>query len=1481
MRRHAKAPSAGSTSGTGSSRVLIGRALATRGASGDTGGSGASSGRLLIGVFSALALLLALALTPSGAAAAETHLRLGFSPITGSGSGVTIEAPSGLAVDEASGNVFLNDGGANNVVDIFGDEGGAPVGLAPPFQIAGFAFNGEPSGAAIDNSATSPSKGTLYVTDVVNQRLKKFTRNAGTEAYEAAGELSTSSGPALGEVLGVAVDADGNVFVADYGSSSVIEFSPAGVQLARINTSAGVGTPSAVAVDSAGDLFVQGYSSSDVVKYPVNGSGEIESAVFTPVASGSTGIAVDAGANRLYVALGDRVSQYSAATLAFQGSFGADLPLHTARVAVNSATGRIYVSDAAAANIVVFGPPVILPGATVGGATNLTPTKATLSGSVNPDNLAVTDCAFEYLTEAEYEENGNSYAGVNAPLTQACEGTIPTDSSDHPVTVALTGLSGGTTYHFRLSASNVNGTNHSDDETFSSSEAAVTRDATDNSGTKATLNGAVFPDNVAVTECKFEYGTTTAYGSSIPCEETVPADEDEHPVTAGLTNLQPNGTTYHFRLVVVNGSGTVNGADRSFTTPDTVVTGAASDIVAQAATVNGTVKTDGVPLTECKFEYGPTASYGASADCVPPFGSIPNDSAFHPVSADLGGLDVNSTYHFRLVAANANGPISGGDESFTTSGPPQIVEEVATNVEKTTATLQAKINPSGFATTYYFEWGTDDSYGNRVPLTEDPAIGSGSAPVLVTADISGLQEATEYHFHVIAVNSAGTIPGPDREFATLNAAGLPDNRRFELVSPPEKKPQGAVTFELGNFFVISQVAEDGQAVAFPLLGGLAGTDAGGDSSFRAQRSSTGWSSHKISPPSLVPAPTGGLLGNATPGLVVYNSPSLSCSLVNTFNPLTDDTPAADVELGLYNLYSRSSGGTYRLITNTVPGNPGINPLGSGFPASAIVAGASPDCSRVYFLSEYDYLPNASGLYEWNDGTLHDAGRLPNGAVPVHPIAPPGVTGEITVALGGEYGLQAGSRANSVSRDGSRFFFTAASNEPETSDTPAVFVREDGNTVEVSRKAPGGTASSLGAHYETASPDGSHVFFTATYGLTANSSNGPADSCSNVELRDVELGKAKACDLYDYDVDTGELKNLSADTNVADTNGAMVDGVVAVSHDGSSVYFSARGQLVPGAGKTYAENVADASSQHGSSNLYLARDGELLYVATVGESDLNSNGANVLIRASGGTSETTPDGDYLVFASDANVTGYDSGGANEAYRYSAATHKTECISCRLDGLPSMGYDPRFLGGQSPLLPSFPSAPTRQSQPRKMSDDGSRVFFTMPDVLAPGAVGGINNIYEWENGQISFLASGIPKPFIGADFESTELYGISNSGDDVFIHSPARLDAHDTDSVQDIYDIRVDGGFAPPPPPPTPCDPAADQCQGTPEPPPAVSSATSAGFSGPGNPPAPELKKCGKGKVFKHGKCRKKPHKKAKHHKHSKQRRTANTNHGGAK
>jgi hypothetical protein len=81
----------------------------------------------------------------------------------------------------------------------------------------------------------------------------------------------------------------------------------------------------------------------------------------------------------------------------------------------------------------------------------------------------------------------------------------------------------------------------------------------------ATLNATVNPNGGGITECKFEYGSTS-YGSSVTCSPMPGSGTSPVAVSASVSSLSPN-MTYHFRVVAKNASGTSPGSDLTFKTP--------------------------------------------------------------------------------------------------------------------------------------------------------------------------------------------------------------------------------------------------------------------------------------------------------------------------------------------------------------------------------------------------------------------------------------------------------------------------------------------------------------------------------------------------------------------------------------------------------------------------------------------------------------------------------------------------------------------------------------------------------------------------------------------------------------------------------------------------------------------------------------------------------------------------------------------------
>jgi hypothetical protein len=104
------------------------------------------------------------------------------------------------------------------------------------------------------------------------------------------------------------------------------------------------------------------------------------------------------------------------------------------------------------------------------------------------------------------------------------------------------------------------------------------------------------------------------------------------------------------------------GAAWVFVSGPGVETGSASEVKPTSAKLGATVDPN-EESSECDFEYGTTTAYGKTAACSPQPGSGASPVA---VSASLGGLSANTTYHFRIAASNPSGTSHGADQTFTT-----------------------------------------------------------------------------------------------------------------------------------------------------------------------------------------------------------------------------------------------------------------------------------------------------------------------------------------------------------------------------------------------------------------------------------------------------------------------------------------------------------------------------------------------------------------------------------------------------------------------------------------------------------------------------------------------------------------------------------------------------------------------------------------------------------------------------------------------
>ena len=1051
--------------------------------------------------------------------------------------------------------------------------------------------------------------------------------------------------------------------------------------------------------------------------------------------------------------------------------------------------------------------------------------------------------------------------------------------------------------------------------------------------TGAVLPGTIKPEDHEITECRFEYeqdnGLPPVYDEQVACQQSpaeinASSNNGSEPVfvSAELSNLTPR-SKYHARLSVSTAAASSLGAGVEFlTTVAAVTTGGATEVTETSTVLRGTVNPEGQEVVECRFGYeseyafGFGGFYGERVSCEQSVAEInalgKGGTGTVAVSAKLTSLSPRQNYGARLVIVTATGVSRSAGIEFYTRATPDIAEQSTTNVTSTEATVRASIESGGLSANYRVEYGTTGSYGSN---TQEVSIGAPRFPVTVEVPLHNLDPGVEYHFRVIAMNALGSGMGADSTFITTGNVGpassvLPDGRVEELVSPAEgsQSVYDQQTGETGNFeedLVSSEpvrAAVNGDAVVY---GGEPSSDEGNGAFGRGQanqilatRSVSGWSAHDVTPATT----------NAN-DQYVYFSADLTTGLLISDVPVPSASPTAPP--GCFGLYSLHEGGYHALFTETttahkcgIPRPGGMTNSGSHVLFSTIAAltpGSHPAGPEG---AEERPERREENLYDSVAGSVRQVNILPDGEpeqVPTASFGAPATEGENFPDL-----------TDDISTDGTRVFWSTSIHSKETGSEgyglvpKALYVREndampqspighggecldsgDACTIQVDAGEPAcvkaGECESGGGRFWGASSDGSRVFFTDCAKLTADSTAVPGKQC--VRLVDdsnqpypISLGS----DLYEYNLDTGELTDLTVDHNGAPLN-ADVQGVVGISEGGDYVYFVAGGALSRGAqtreceqnevqGEEQAEEMKEEKQgvvpAHHGCNLYVWHDGEISFIGTLLYADNSLNpifgsGASPRGDWRGSMGErlaqVTPDGRTLVFTSTSRLTGYENRGFREVFTYDAVDKVIECASCDPSGAPpSVGS----ASGIGAFLPSVHLLYGAAYMGRMISNDGSRVFFETRQPLVPWDANGLQDVYEWERGGSGSCHSDVKEGCIyllsgGQSGDNSYLLDDDATGDNVFFTSREKLVPQANGKIV-LYDARVDGGF-----PETSAACTGTGCQGVPPAPPIFATPSSVTFNGVGNFPPPgkpavkrrskPAKRCRKNFVNKRGRC----------------------------
>ncbi len=455
----------------------------------------------------AFTLLLATLAFAASPALAESHPPLG--PLGGSSSPDTFSNPNGIAIDESTGDVYVADIGTDTVskftaagvpITTWGANGqltGIPAQSGKPAESFSFpSAYGTPAAIAVDNSTNpaDPSAGDLYVMDAGHGVIDKFAPD-GKYLSQITGFALPPAGN--GELLGIGIDASGTVkahFTAEGrgyappGEVAVDEFDDSSAnRLVAEQVSAIPSEPFTLparthgfAVGPTGDDYLLYEQCSCTAKFGQQlsflgqldnqGSGDVAIGVDPATghvyvdsqspATGQSSVAEwDTGSINETVPTGSELSGDGALVSGF-GSLQLSGSSGQGGIAVDGASGEIYVSNPANGEVYVFGSEA--PAVTVGAAASVTQETATLSGTVNPRGTSVASCQFEYGVANEYGRGSYEHSVPCAPAAAGIgKGTSPV-----PVSAGIPGpgeppLQAGLLYRYRLKTENANGVGES------------------------------------------------------------------------------------------------------------------------------------------------------------------------------------------------------------------------------------------------------------------------------------------------------------------------------------------------------------------------------------------------------------------------------------------------------------------------------------------------------------------------------------------------------------------------------------------------------------------------------------------------------------------------------------------------------------------------------------------------------------------------------------------------------------------------------------------------------------------------------------------------------------------------------------------------------------------------------------------------------------------------------------------------------------
>jgi hypothetical protein len=333
--------------------------------------------------------------------------------------------------------------------------------------------------------AVNPTNGDVYVLgeEGIFQSAKIFVYNPSTGALLSSFEVPSSrNASGVFTDVQIAADSAGNVYVPVVSENEVLEYSPSGTLL-KTFTGSGAGAlkePTGVAVAPSGDLWVADSGEDRIVELDSSGAPvEVNGKPVEIESEGVQSVALDGhedvfalvennahSCGELETPSCPHLIEYSSegrqladVGAGYIGGIQNGADRFYSMVAVNQASERVYVTDGLKEKIWVFGPPTV-PVVDRELTAEIGASEVKLGALVNPGGIQTT-YRFEYGPTSVY--------GSSTPFP---EGSVGEGLESHAVWASANGLAAGTTYHYRVVATNELGTVYGPEQTFTTLSAA-------------------------------------------------------------------------------------------------------------------------------------------------------------------------------------------------------------------------------------------------------------------------------------------------------------------------------------------------------------------------------------------------------------------------------------------------------------------------------------------------------------------------------------------------------------------------------------------------------------------------------------------------------------------------------------------------------------------------------------------------------------------------------------------------------------------------------------------------------------------------------------------------------------------------------------------------------------------------------------------------------------------------------------------------